>query len=256
VSSRRGTAPKHVARNREFWDADSAAYQAAHGDDLASRPLAWGAWRRPEAELNMLADVTGRDLLELGCGGAQWSAALASAGARCVGIDLSIAQLGHARIHCREAGVTVPLALTDAERLPFRADSFDLVFCDHGAMSFCDPELTLPEVARVLRRGGMLVFCATHPLVYLTWNNATDKQTRTLHMDYAELGCVDLGEGTVDWVLPPGTWIDRFHTFGFDVTDLIELVAPASATTTYDEFVPTKWAQRWPAEQIWRVRLR
>jgi SAM-dependent methyltransferase len=243
-------------RNRAFWDADSEAYQAAHADDLAARPLAWGAWRRPEAELLVLGDVSGRDVLELGCGGGQWSAALATKGARGVGIDLSMAQLDHARAHCRRHGVSVPLALTDAESLPFRADSFDIVFCDHGAMSFCDPARTLPEVARVLRRGGMLAFCTTHPLVYLTWNNVKDRQTRKLHLDYADLGCVDFGEGTVDWVLPPGTWLDLFHGFGFEVSDLIELVAPSDATTTYDQFVPTEWAQRWPAEQIWRVRRR
>ena len=70
----------HIARNRAFWDADADAYQEVHGDDLAARPLAWGAWRRPESELQVLGDVAGQVMLELGCGGAQWAAALAAAG--------------------------------------------------------------------------------------------------------------------------------------------------------------------------------
>jgi SAM-dependent methyltransferase len=250
------TGPDHIARNRAFWDSDSEAYQAMHGDDLAARARAWGAWRRPEAELRVLGDVAGRDVLELGCGGGQWSAALVQAGARCIGIDLSIAQLGYAQKHSHDAGVSVPFALTDAESLPFRADSFDTVFCDHGAMSFCDPARTLPEVARVLRPSGVLAFCVTHPLVYLTWNNSTERQTRKLQMDYDGLGRIDYGAGTVDWVLPHGTWIDLFHCFGFEVADLIELLAPVGARTTYDEFVPSEWAERWPAEQIWKVTLR
>jgi hypothetical protein len=38
------------------------------------------------------------------------------------------------------------------------------------------------------------------------------------------------------------------------VEDLVELRAPVGATTTYDEFVPTDWARRWPAEEIWVLR--
>ena len=38
------------------------------------------------------------------------------------------------------------------EAVPFPDASFDVVFCDHGAMSFGDPYRTVPEVARLLRR--------------------------------------------------------------------------------------------------------
>jgi len=244
----------HVARNRAFWDADSDAYQEVHGDDLAARPLAWGAWRRPEAELGVLGVVTGRDVLELGCGGAQWSAALARSGARAIGMDLSAGQLGHARRHCTESGATVPLVLASGEVLPFADGSFDVVFCDHGAMSFCDPARTLPESARVLRSGGLLAFCTTHPLVYLTWSNKQQRQTRKLHLEYDQLGEIDFGDGTVDWVVPPGTWIRLLRAHGFIVEDLHELRPPADATSTYDGFVPHAWASHWPAEQIWRAR--
>jgi SAM-dependent methyltransferase len=204
----------------------------------------------------VLGDVRGLDVLELGCGGAQWSIALALDGARVTGIDLSIAQLRHARHNTRAAAAHVRLTLGNAERIPFRPRAFDIVFCDHGAMSFCNPTLTLPEVARVLRPGGLLAFCATHPLVYLTWDNDRQRQTRKLHLGQSGLGCIDFGDGTVDWVVPLGTWIDLLRDAGFDVEQLIELVAPADATTTYHDFVPTKWARRWPAELIWRARLR
>ena len=94
----------HIARNRAFWDADSDAYQEVHGDELAAHPLAWGAWRRPESELHVLGDVAGQRMLELGCGGAQWAAALAAQGATCIGLDLSAAQLRHARAHVDASG--------------------------------------------------------------------------------------------------------------------------------------------------------
>jgi len=244
----------YIVCNRRFWDADADAYQEVHGDDLAARPLAWGAWRRPEAELRVLDDVTGRDVLELGCGAAQWSHALARLGARAVGLDISAAQLRHAR-RAQPSEPILPFVLADAEHTPFAAASFDVVFCDHGAMSFCNPAATVPEVARVLRPRGVLAFCVTHPLVYLTWDRERERQSRKLHTDYDGLGCIDFGDGTIDWVLPPSEWMHILRTNGFDVERLVELRPPAGAKTTYD-LAPTAWARRWPAEQIWRARLR
>ena len=50
----------HVRHNRTFWDADSDAYQAAHGAGLAAEPLAWGAYRAPEAQIGAPAQATTR----------------------------------------------------------------------------------------------------------------------------------------------------------------------------------------------------
>jgi SAM-dependent methyltransferase len=242
----------HVRHNRAFWDADADSYQAAHGEQLARSPLAWGAYRVPESELQVLGDVDGLRVLELGCGAAQWSVALAERGARVVGLDVSHAQL----VHARRSAARLPLVEASGEQLPFADSSFDVVFCDHGALSFCDPDVSVPECARLLRPGGLLAFCCTHPMLYLTWDDAHDRQTRKLHIDYAQLGQMALDEGTIDWVLPPGTWIRVLRANGFDVEDLVELCARDDASTTYVDFAPPKWARRWPAEWIWKARRR
>jgi ubiquinone/menaquinone biosynthesis C-methylase UbiE len=247
---------RHERHNREFWDADADDYQAVHGEDLMTRPLAWGAWRIPESELGVLGDVGGLDLLELGCGAAQWSLALASRAARPVGLDQSLVQLKHARANRDEARVAVPLVAASGEALPFTDESFDVVFCDHGAMSFCDPEVALPEVARVLHAGGLLAFCGTTPLLYLTWDERRERQDTRLHRSYFELGRLELGDGTIDFQIPHSEWFRLFRDHGFVVEDLIELRPPEHATTTYDDFAPHDWARRWPAEQIWKARKR
>src|SRR5207247_7578431 len=136
-----------------------------HGGDLTARPLAWGAWRIPETELGVLGDIGGLDVLELGCGAGQWSVALAAGTARPVGLDQSLGQLKHAVANRDAARVAVPLVAASGEAVPFRDASFDVVFCDHGAMRFCDPCVTVPEVARLLRPRGRLAFCHAKPLV-------------------------------------------------------------------------------------------
>ncbi len=240
----------HVRHNRAFWDADADNYQAAHGDALADAPLAWGAYRVPEAELCVLGDLVGKCVLELGCGAAQWSVALAGKGFDVVALDVSNRQLAHAR----EVEDALPLVQANGEQLPFADASFDVVFSDHGALSFCEPDVSVPECARILRAGGLLAFCCTHPLLYLTWDDDRDQQTRKLQIDYADLGRMPLAEGTIDWVLPAGEWIRVLRANGFEIENLTELCASPGTSTTYADFAPPKWARRWPAEWIWSAR--
>jgi SAM-dependent methyltransferase len=247
---------EHEAHNRAFWDADADDYQAQHGDDLTARARAWGAWRIPESELGVFGDLRGRDVLELGCGAAQWSIALAVDGAQPVALDQSLVQLKHARANREDAWAEVPFVAASGEAVPFRAGSFDVVFCDHGAMSFSPPDRTLPEVARLLRPGGLLAFSQATPLLYLTWDERRERQDMRLHRSYFGLGRLDLGDGTIDFQLPHTEWFRLFREHGFVVEDLIELRPREDATTTYDDFAPHDWARRWPAEQIWKARKR
>ena len=160
----------HARRNRDSWNDDADAYQERNGALLeAGGGMAWGVWQIPEAELGILGDVRDRDVLELGCGAAQWSIALAKAGARPVGLDLSERQLEHARTLMSAAGVDFPLIHASAERVPLPDASFDVVFCDHGAMTFADPYLTVPEVARLLRPGGLFAFNHGSPILSIAW---------------------------------------------------------------------------------------
>jgi SAM-dependent methyltransferase len=242
----------HERRNREFWDADADDYQAAHGATLATHPKAWGVWRIPESELGVLGDTAGLDVLEYGCGAAQWSIALAHDGARMVALDQSRAQLRHARAPAAASDASVALVCASGEAVPLASASFDLVFCDHGAMSFCEPERSVPEVARLLRPGGRLVFCHATPWGYLTLNTKRDRVTRRLRMPYFGMHVWDTGEGTVDFHLEYGEWIRLFRANAFVVDDLVELRAPKHATSTFEW--DARWARRWPAEQIWCVR--
>jgi SAM-dependent methyltransferase len=251
--------PEHVAKNREMWNRTSDEYEASHAADLGGeKALAWGLWRIPEAELRILGDVAGgelrgKDVLELGCGAARWSIALAQAGARPVGLDLSSRQLEHARRLQAEAGVDFPLVLASAEAVPLGDASFDVVFCDWGAMTFADPERTIPEVARLLRPGGLFAFATATPISFLALDVPTDRRGTTLLNDYFGMRRIEW-EDEVDFQLPYGEWIRLFRRSGLIVEDLIETRAPEGVESSYVGAEETAWGRRWPMEAIWRLR--
>jgi SAM-dependent methyltransferase len=252
---KRGTTrqPSPTDKNRTHWDQESDEYQRVHGRALGRTPMAWGVWRIGEEDLGALGDVGGRAVLELGCGAARWSIALAGLGARPVGLDLSGRQLGHARRAVRRAGAPVPLIQATAERLPLASGSFDVVFCDHGATTFTDPRHTVPEVARVLRPGGLFVFSQDTPIHFVSWDQKKQRFGRTLRGDYFDMRS-EPSEVSVVFNLPYGEWIRLFRESGFVIEDLIELRPPPGARTTYEDYDDIEWARRWPAEHIWKVR--
>ena len=244
----------HEIQNRDSWNADADRYQASHGAQLASSAgLAWGTTQIPEADLHILGDVSGKDVLELGCGAAQWSIALAKLGARPVGLDLSDRQLEHARRLMDEAGLDFPLIHGSAERIPLPNASFDIVFCDHGAMTFADPYRTVPEAARVLRSGGSFAFNHHTPIEAIAWPLDGDRVTDRFVVDYFGMHRLDDGE-TTTFQLPYGEWLRLFRDNGFVVEDLLELQAAEGATSSYRDAEELEWARRWPAEEIWRLR--
>jgi SAM-dependent methyltransferase len=153
-----------------------------------------------------------------------------------------------------DAGVDFPLVHAGAEATPFADETFDIVFCDHGAMAFADPYRTIPEVSRLLRSGGLLAFSMNTPIVDLAWPIADDHPGERLVLDYWDLYARDVPGEPIDFQLPYGTWIRLFRENGFTVEDLLELRPPPGATSSYRNERDHAWARRWPMEHIWRVR--
>lgn len=215
--------------------------------------MAWGFWRLPESRLQMLGDVKGRDILELGCGAARWSMALARKGARAVGVDVSSVQLGHAARLLAKSRQRVRLVRGDAEQLPFRSSSFDVVFCDWGAMTFCDPYTTVPEAARVLRGGGRFAFSTSSPFRTVAQNRATDRIGRKLLYDYFGMHRA-VYRPDVNFQLPYGEWIRLFAQNGFVVESLTEPQPGSAENSPWLAPGDSAWARHWPLESIWQVR--
>lgn len=148
--------------NAAAWDRHAAAYQAGAG--LATDVVQYGPDVVSEAELRLLGNVTGKRVLELGCGGAQCAIAMARQGAHVIGVDFSAEQLVHARQLVEREKVRVELHLGDLADLAFiRADAIDLVFSAYAFSYVEDLDRVFRQVNRVLRTECPLVFSLPHP---------------------------------------------------------------------------------------------
>lgn len=107
-------------------------------------------WHRIVREY--LPAVQDKRILEIACGRGGFTRDLAASGTRAVGADFSYSALKIA-----QKGVTsASLAQADATKLPFLAESFDIVVSCETIEHLPDPLSGLSEMARVCRPGGLL----------------------------------------------------------------------------------------------------
>jgi len=71
--------------------------------------------------------------------------------------DVNEAMLREGRDRLLDEGLVLPTSICDAERLPFRTDTFDLVSVAFGLRNMTHKERALAEMQRVLRPGGRLL---------------------------------------------------------------------------------------------------
>ncbi|WP_067668914.1 class I SAM-dependent methyltransferase [Nocardia miyunensis] len=158
--------------SRAWWDADAAQYHDEHaeflGVDSPDGEFVWCPEGLHEGDWHLLGDISGKRILEIGCGSAPCSRWLAAHGAHPVGLDLSRGMLERGRAAMTRSGPRVPLVQAGAEELPFADESFDLACSAFGAVPFvADSARVMREVARVLRPGGRWVFSVNHPMRWI-----------------------------------------------------------------------------------------
>jgi SAM-dependent methyltransferase len=99
---------------------------------------------------------SGKDVLELGCGSGQGLGYLRKVANKVVGGDYSGTLLRITQKHYKDR---IPLIRLDAQLLPIKAQSFDIVILFEALYYLKDPELFVRGCMRVLRPGGTLLMC-------------------------------------------------------------------------------------------------
>jgi len=127
-------------------------------------PQAHNALMRAEekAMLEIAPDFRGKTALDLACGTGRYMRILKERGAgQVIGIDLSCDMLARMNKPSDWA------VLGDVSQLPITNDKFDLIICGLAFGHVESLSHAIAESARVLKRGGTLLYSDFHPLGYL-----------------------------------------------------------------------------------------
>lgn len=109
--------------------------------------------------INTRAPLTGKAVLDVGCGGGILAEAMAASGAQVTGIDLGEAPLAVARLHLKESGQQVDYRKIAAEDLAReRPGSFDVVTCMEMLEHVPDPGSIVAACAQLVKPGGQVFF--------------------------------------------------------------------------------------------------
>lgn len=115
---------------------------------------------------DLIGDVAGKDLVDVGCGTGRHAIALADAGARVTAIDFSGGMLDQAR--AKPGADAVRFIRHDLHaRLPLPDRAFDVVLCALVLDHIADLDHLFAEFARLVNPRGRVVITAMHPAMML-----------------------------------------------------------------------------------------
>jgi SAM-dependent methyltransferase len=163
-------------------DDDRSGWESPWGENPLQRYYSWPATRA------LLPDLTGKRVLDAGCGVGDHVGWPLDRGATVVGVDGSDSAVETAR---ERHGDRATFRQADlAEPLPFDDGAFDVVLSHLVLSHLAEWRPVFDEFRRVLTTEGTLVFAVVHPMQYYLSYDAVDK--------YYDTAAVELGWEDVD----------------------------------------------------------
>jgi 2-polyprenyl-3-methyl-5-hydroxy-6-metoxy-1,4-benzoquinol methylase len=154
--------PSQIPENEvaRYWD-DNANVWANHVRK------GWNAYREHfnnPAFFEFMGDLSGKTVLDAGCGEGYNTRLLARSGARMTGVDISERMIELARQEEQREPLGIRYEVASFSNLALFDDvSFDVVVSSMALMDGPDFEGAAREIHRVLRPGGALMFSIIHP---------------------------------------------------------------------------------------------
>jgi ubiquinone/menaquinone biosynthesis C-methylase UbiE len=191
-----------------------------------------------EHELRLVGNVSGKRVLDLGCGDGTNAVTLAQQGAVVIAIDTSEARIALGRRRGDEAEVRLDWHAGDLADLAFlRADSVDLVFSAFAVDTVDDSARVYRQVERVLKPNAPFVLSLAHPFALCV----DDGRVARPYLDTGPVMVQRWDEAITAYPRSLSETFADLSRAGFRVDTLLEL-----STTSADAPIPST--------VVWRAR--
>jgi 2-polyprenyl-3-methyl-5-hydroxy-6-metoxy-1,4-benzoquinol methylase len=183
------------------------------------------------AVLQAIGQANGLAILDAGCGEGYLSRILARKGATVTGVDSSAKLIEAARAHNLADALPVSFDVASVDEMPYAANTFDVVVCNHLLNDLHDPSKPISEFARALRNGGRLVILMLHPCFYNKHAERDQSTNGIIAASYFETRNVEQAfevDGLTSpvantaWFRPLEFYTEELRKSGFMITNLTE----------------------------------
>lgn len=160
----------------------------------------------------ILGDLTGKSVLDIGCGGGLLSEEFAKAGARVTGVDLSPTAIDAAKEHAGKSGLTIDYRNCPMKELVDKGEVFDIVVCAEMLEHVDDLSLTINESSSLVKDGGYYIF--------ETINKTLKARFLAVFMAENVLNFVARGTHDYNKFIKPSTLVNLLRQNGIEVKEI------------------------------------
>lgn len=151
--------------NKEAWNAHASRY--FEENELTVDKVDYcGKYYPNEDDLQLIGDVQGLKILEIGAGSCNVGIALALKGADVTCIDISEEQIKLGEKVAQENGVHIKTMVMDMEELDgLEKNSYDIVISVCALMYIQNLKKVFKDVSALLKKNGKFIFSVDHPML-------------------------------------------------------------------------------------------
>ncbi|UAC01827.1 methyltransferase domain-containing protein [Dactylosporangium vinaceum] len=183
--------------------------------------------------LRLLGDVTGRRILDAGCGNGYLSRLLAARGAEVVGVEPGLSLFDFAAEREARTPQGIRYVRADLCARPDLGGPFDAVVCSMVLPAVPDWQDAMRACTEALSPGGLFVFTVNHPCFEQLWPvwRAHGEYRTSRYLEEYEIP----GPHGTDFHRPLSAYVNHLLTLGCHLTELAEPALPPEAAATGPE---------------------
>lgn len=212
--------------------------------------------------LNLLGDVRGKKILDLGCGEGGYSRELAKRNADLVAIDCSEESIAYSKEQAEINGLSIQHYIRNSNNLYGIDDnSFDIVLCSMMLMDCEDFDGTIKEVVRVLKPSGKFFASVLHPCFNGNHEHGIGRQGQGINREVVVKNYFQpskweapLPKGTTPVLWRHRTIEDYVKTFIKNGLTIVDLNEPRPTDEQAKISTAIAWLQKIPLFLFWELR--